>query len=221
MDKDKIRVFNSVVKGMVLSLVWVNFNFIVFSQDKSLENFQIVKEIDFAQNVYTVHEDCTRRLENIEKNLDKFDLDKKNKEIKASKSIDLSKKTINKLNVDLANKEKRIKELEYLLEKAQNKKNLNPRSNQSAKDEKSDLYKSLGTAYVQAKRYEDAIKAYNESLNLNPNNSDIHYYLGLLYQHANNNVIKSLKCFDRYLRLSPQGQYSQKAQMIMKILKQD
>ena len=225
MNKNKVIFFSFIAKIVISILVCANFNFVGFSQEKPLENYQDFKSDDSFQIVQKTYENRTSRLENIGKNLDEFDLNQKNKSIEVYKSDDLSregksKKTIDKLKVDLANKENKIKELENLLEKARDK-NINFESSQSMEQGTSDLYKSLGTAYVQAKRYEDAIKAYGEALKLDPDDADVYYYLGLLHQHANNDVVKSIKYFDDYLRLSPQGQYSEKAQIVIKILKQD
>ncbi len=69
--------------------------------------------------------------------------------------------------------------------------------------EKAALYEELGTAYTKAGLFDEAIEAYRKSLSSNPNNADIHYYLGLLYQKSNKDVQMAVLHFKRYLYLKP------------------
>ncbi len=72
-----------------------------------------------------------------------------------------------------------------------------------SESEKAVLYEELGTAYTKAGLFDEAIEAYRKSLICNPNNADIHYYLGLLYQKSNKNVEKAVFHFKRYLYMKP------------------
>ncbi|MCX5665631.1 MAG: tetratricopeptide repeat protein [Candidatus Omnitrophica bacterium] len=74
---------------------------------------------------------------------------------------------------------------------------------QESAAEKGALYEELGTAYTKAGLYDQAIEAYKNSLVCDPNNADIHYYLGLLYQKSNKDVEKAVFHFKRYLYLKP------------------
>ena len=69
--------------------------------------------------------------------------------------------------------------------------------------EKAALYEELGTAYTKAGLFDEAIDAYRKSLISDPNNADIHYYLGLLYQKSNKDVEKAVFHFKRYLYMKP------------------
>ncbi|MDD5431548.1 MAG: tetratricopeptide repeat protein [Candidatus Omnitrophica bacterium] len=69
--------------------------------------------------------------------------------------------------------------------------------------EMAQLYEKLGTAYVQAKLYEDAITAYTKSLKINRKNAQVHYDLGLLYKHSLNNNSKAIYHFKQYLWIKP------------------
>lgn len=69
--------------------------------------------------------------------------------------------------------------------------------------EKAALYEELAAAYTKAGMFDEAIGAYRNSLISNPNNADIHYYLGLLYQKSNKDVEKAVFHFKKYLYLKP------------------
>jgi len=74
---------------------------------------------------------------------------------------------------------------------------------QESASEKAALYEELGTAYTKAGLFEEAIGAYQKSLISDPNNADVHYYLGLLYQKSNKDVKKAVFHFKRYLYMKP------------------
>lgn len=75
--------------------------------------------------------------------------------------------------------------------------------NQRLVAEKAKLYEEMGVAYTKAGIYDKAIDAYTASLKYEPNNADIHYYLGLLHQKYNKDVEKAVFHFKRYLYLKP------------------
>jgi tetratricopeptide (TPR) repeat protein len=78
-----------------------------------------------------------------------------------------------------------------------------PPSVQEAESKYAALYEELGTAYTKAGLYKEAIGAYLKSLTYGPNNADIHYYLGLLYQKSNKNVERAVFHLKKYLYLKP------------------
>ncbi|MFA6350440.1 MAG: tetratricopeptide repeat protein, partial [Candidatus Omnitrophota bacterium] len=97
-------------------------------------------------------------------------------------------KAMEAMNKERVRLQKRNKELEAKSGKA------------SAID--AEVYQELGTAYTKAKIYDKAIIAYNKALSLNKNNAQVHYYLGLLYKHVNNDRKKAIYHLKRYLQLA-------------------
>lgn len=75
--------------------------------------------------------------------------------------------------------------------------------NQKWASERAKLYEELGTAYTKAGLFDEAIDAYSKSLVYGPNNADVHYYLGLLYQKSMKNPEKAVFHFKKYLYLKP------------------
>jgi len=73
------------------------------------------------------------------------------------------------------------------------------------KSDVASLYQELGTAYTLAKLFGLAIDAYIKALNLNPDNAEVHYNLGFLYQHSRGNTKKALYHLKKYLRLEPEA----------------
>lgn len=86
-------------------------------------------------------------------------------------------------------------------------------------NEKAKLYEKLGTAYVKAKLYNEAIDAYRNSLDASSDNAKLYYYLGLLYQYKRRDTAQALEHFNAYLKLDEYGQYAQKVNDLIKILK--
>jgi len=84
--------------------------------------------------------------------------------------------------------------------------------------EKGALYEELGTAYTKAGLYDEAITAYRKSLACNPNNADIHYYLGLLYQKSNKNVEKAVFHFKKYLYLKPEAKNKEEVLYLIEMI---
>lgn len=69
------------------------------------------------------------------------------------------------------------------------------------------LYRyNLGIVYAQAQRYDEAIEAYQQSLELDPKNADAHYNLGLLYERVKSQSERAAWHYRRYLELKPQAE---------------
>lgn len=88
-----------------------------------------------------------------------------------------------------------------------------------SKKEKALLFETLGTAYLKAKLYSEAVAAYKKSLFFNARNAKLYYYLGLIYQYKERDSIAAVECFLEYLELEPRGEYNEKARDLLKILK--
>ena len=65
---------------------------------------------------------------------------------------------------------------------------------------------NLGIVYAQAQRYDEALEAYQNSLELDPKNADAHYNLGLLYERVKSQSDRAAWHYRRYLELKPQAE---------------
>ena len=65
---------------------------------------------------------------------------------------------------------------------------------------------NLGIVYAQAQRYDEAIEAYQQSLELDPKNADAHYNLGLLHERVKSQPDRAAWHYRRYLELKPQAE---------------
>lgn len=65
------------------------------------------------------------------------------------------------------------------------------------------VYQELGTAYLKARLFDPAIDAYHRALQLDPENAQVHYYLGLLYQFARHDAERSATYLEKSLVLNP------------------
>ncbi|MBN2120285.1 MAG: tetratricopeptide repeat protein [Candidatus Omnitrophica bacterium] len=153
---------------------------------------------------------------------DKAVLAEKNKQIKENRKTDSKpassgqeQKQINKLQKEafkLAREsQKLIKENEHLKRKVAALEN-------TFKKERSRLYEELGTIYTQAKLFGLAIESFNKSLETDPENSKIHYNLGLLYQHSQNNNKEALKHFRKSLKLTDSVKDKQEIEYLIDML---
>lgn len=69
------------------------------------------------------------------------------------------------------------------------------------------LYRyNLGIVYAQAQRYDEAIEAYQNSLELEASNADAHYNLGLLYERVKSQSDRAAWHYRRYLELKPKAE---------------
>lgn len=69
--------------------------------------------------------------------------------------------------------------------------------------ERADKNRDLGAAYTKLQMFDKAIAAYELALEAHPDHAQTHYYLGLLYEHAQNNDERAVAHLQRYLALSP------------------
>lgn len=90
--------------------------------------------------------------------------------------------------------------------------------NERWRSERAKLYEETGTAYVKAGLFDDAMDAYNKSLSYKPDNADVHYYLGLLYQKSRKDPQKAVAHFKRYLYLNPDADNKEEVRYFIKML---
>ncbi len=86
------------------------------------------------------------------------------------------------------------------------------------KKEKIALHEKLGMAYMQSQLFDLAIDAYEKALDIGSSQSEIHYYLGLLYKHAQNDTQKSRYHLQKYLTLTPRSKNRKEVEYIIKAM---
>lgn len=122
-------------------------------------------------------------------------------------------------------KDKEIETLKKELDKATKEadaanKRLAPlkEENDKLKADQASIYEAMGTAYTKAKMFEEAIDAYTKSLTYAPNNGQVHYYLGLLYQKARKNNEKAVLHLKRYLYLNPDAKNKDEVNYLIEMI---
>ncbi|MFH2137737.1 MAG: tetratricopeptide repeat protein [Candidatus Omnitrophota bacterium] len=85
----------------------------------------------------------------------------------------------------------------------------------SIQREKVDFYYNLGVAYTKAKMYEQAIKVYEQSLDLDAENPEANYNLGLIYQNIKKDTQTAVAYYQRYLELIPDGEEAQEIEELI------
>jgi tetratricopeptide (TPR) repeat protein len=91
---------------------------------------------------------------------------------------------------------------------------------ESIKEEKALLYFQLGLAYIKARLYDEAIDAYQKSILFNPNNPEVNYHLGLLYQYVDGDSKKAAYYLEKYLALKPDAKNRRRVKKLIDILKE-
>ena len=115
--------------------------------------------------------------------------------------LELLKKKSVELQEALAKKEKEFKE--GGVEKVKELEGKIKVLEKTLKKEKAVFRYNLAVAYTKAKLYDEAIGAYEKSLELDQNNADAHYNLGLLYKDAKQDADKAAAHLSKYLELKP------------------
>ncbi|MFH1442361.1 MAG: tetratricopeptide repeat protein [Candidatus Omnitrophota bacterium] len=117
--------------------------------------------------------------------------------------------------------DKLIKERKFLKNENGQLSNDIARLKDTVKKEEAQLYEELGTAYTQAKLYDDAIEAYEKSLSFDRRNADVYYYLGLLYKHSKNNDKKAISNLKQYLKYKPGAKNRDEIKYLIDMLKDE
>jgi tetratricopeptide (TPR) repeat protein len=91
---------------------------------------------------------------------------------------------------------------------------------ENVKEEKALLYFQLGLAYLKARLYDEAIDAYQKSILFDPNNSEVNYHLGLLYQYVEGDSEKAVYYLEKYLALKPDAKNRRRVKELIDILKE-
>lgn len=90
--------------------------------------------------------------------------------------------------------------------------------NDKLKAQTASLYEEVGTAYTKAGMFDEAMDAYNKSLSYEPNNAQVHYYLGLLYQKTKKNNEKAVSHLKRYLYLNPDAKNKDEVKYLIEMI---
>ena len=78
--------------------------------------------------------------------------------------------------------------------------------------------RDLAWAYMKIKEFAQAIDFYSQSLSFDPQNSEAHYRLGLLYERKEEDVKKSIFHLKRYLALDPKTTKRQEVEYMINML---
>lgn len=121
----------------------------------------------------------------------------------AAKDAELKKqyKLLQDTEVKLEHVEKEDKQ-KILLEK-NDMQNKAKKLEEALKEERLIYYFNLGVAYTRAKLYGEAIDAYEKTIELDGNNADARYNLGLIYEKIRNEPALALEHYRRYVEISP------------------
>lgn len=96
-----------------------------------------------------------------------------------------------------------IEKQKYSAQKISQLKNRIKAIDKSFKKQKAVFHYNLAVAYTKAGFYIEAISAYEKSLNIDQNNADANYNLGLLYKNLGKELDKARMYLLRYLELKP------------------
>jgi tetratricopeptide (TPR) repeat protein len=143
---------------------------------------------------------------------------------KLQKDIEEAKKTIGQKDEDLQKAQISLQRLEQRIAKeSKDEKNKTGAELKGLKDKVKQLEETLkkergifnynlAVSYTQAKLYDEAIEAYEKSLDYNPQNPDANYNLGLLYANVKNMPDKAVAYYEEYLRLKPDADDKEEVQ---------
>jgi len=76
----------------------------------------------------------------------------------------------------------------------------------------------LGDLYSQSDHFDDAIKAYENALVFNPNNPDLEYNLGVLFETSKKDTAGAVAHYRNYLRLKPDAPDKEEIEKIISFL---
>ena len=78
--------------------------------------------------------------------------------------------------------------------------------------ENADMHYNLGTIFLNNKQYSQAIKEYEQVLELRTNDADTHYNLGVLYDDYLKDRAKALYHYQQYLAINPKSPDAKKVE---------
>ncbi len=86
------------------------------------------------------------------------------------------------------------------------------RISQKMMRENADMHYNLGTIFLNNKQYREAIKEYEQVLELRPNDPETHYNLGVLYDDYQRDRDKALYHYQKYLAVNPKAPDAKKVE---------
>ena len=155
------------------------------------EKEKLQKQLKGQEEYYT-----NKYSEEAESSLEKYTTDMKNiakKVIELNKTYETDKKAYNSMEAQ----NKKLKGKMVKLD-AKMKVFIERHSGQGAVF----LY-NLGVAYARGGLYDDAVRAFTDSLGLESNNPDAHYNLALLYETSKRDTNKAIEHYQKYLSMLP------------------
>jgi len=82
--------------------------------------------------------------------------------------------------------------------------------------EKAIFHYNLAVAYAKSKMYDEAIKEYVKSIELDDANADAHYNVAFLYKDYYNDTGKATMHFKRYIELKPKAEDREEVEFLIK-----
>ncbi len=86
------------------------------------------------------------------------------------------------------------------------------RISQKMMRENADMHYNLGTIFLQNKQYKEAIREYEQVLELRPSDPETHYNLGVLYDDYVRDREKALYHYQKYLSVNPKAPDAKKVE---------
>jgi tetratricopeptide (TPR) repeat protein len=86
------------------------------------------------------------------------------------------------------------------------------RISQKMMRENADMHYNLGTIFLHNKQYREAIKEYEQVLELRPSDPETHYNLGILYDDYLKDRQKALYHYQKYLAINPKAPDAKKVE---------
>jgi len=122
-----------------------------------------------------------------------------------TKDIIALNKKLTKAQGEISNSQKELAKAKYLKQKVEKEKTEKEKSEQQLQKEVITIRHTLGLTYQKTGHYKKAEGEYLRILSLDPNNSNVHYNLGVLYDDCLNNKKKAIYHYRQYVELSPEA----------------
>lgn len=88
-------------------------------------------------------------------------------------------------------------------------------------EERQQLYLELGSVYVKAKMFDAAIKSYETVLVIDPDNTQAHYSLGIVYHQGKKDRKNAIKHLKQYIKFAPSKKDRTEAEFLIKMLENE
>ena len=87
--------------------------------------------------------------------------------------------------------------------------------------EKAELFKSfyeVGTTYTASRKYKQAVSSFEQCLKINPEDANVHYNLGVLYEYEYGDRKGAIYHLKKYIELNPQAKDRKEIEFLLDLL---